>query len=432
MSLDDKLIKEAEDRVAFESASDPSIKKILGIVKEFIQKRRVLCYGGTAINNLLPKEDQFYDPKFDIPDYDFYSEQPQVHAMELADIFYRNGFQSIEVKPGAHLMTFKVFVDFTGVADITFLDPAIFKRLWAEQIVKEGIHYVSPNFLRMSMYLELSRPRGDVSRWNKVYGRLMRLNKHYPVGCEPHEKPDAGYISEQQKQLIEHVLQSGKFVLLGLHAVDLHSKKRTNVWQVPIDILATPEMYEEAVRVFGKIFEHGTKIVKNDAYGELLPEHADIKGPNDFVVCRIFKTTGCQSFHTLRSGMKIASIPTLLQFFFAFVYADAHYLEGYDQNRIICISQRLMDLASSTKHRFKLLTPLDCLGHQESLTEMKKKTSELHEQTPKKSDEFMKLFFKYTPGTLTKTQKNRVRTTLKKTMKKLPVHEEGLVTDKTE
>jgi len=202
MSLDEKLIKEAEDRVAFEAAGDPSIKKILGIVKEFIQKRRVLCYGGTAINNLLPKEDQFYDPQFDIPDYDFYSEQPQVHAMELADIFYRNGFQSIEVKPGAHLMTFKVFVDFTGVADITYLDPAIFKRLWAEQIVKEGIHYVSPNFLRMSMYLELSRPRGDVSRWNKVYGRLMRLNKHYPVGCEAHKTPDAGYVSDQQKQLI--------------------------------------------------------------------------------------------------------------------------------------------------------------------------------------------------------------------------------------
>ena len=31
------------------------------------------------------------------------------------------------------------------------------------------------------MYLELSRPNGDVSRWEKVLKRLTLLNKHYPL-----------------------------------------------------------------------------------------------------------------------------------------------------------------------------------------------------------------------------------------------------------
>ena len=31
------------------------------------------------------------------------------------------------------------------------------------------------------MYLELSRPDGDVSRWEKVLKRLTLLNKHYPM-----------------------------------------------------------------------------------------------------------------------------------------------------------------------------------------------------------------------------------------------------------
>jgi hypothetical protein len=30
------------------------------------------------------------------------------------------------------------------------------------------------------MYLELSRPAGDVSRWEKVFKRLNLLNTHYP------------------------------------------------------------------------------------------------------------------------------------------------------------------------------------------------------------------------------------------------------------
>jgi hypothetical protein len=431
--MDTDLIEKAENRIAYDAANEPSIKKILETVRGFIEKRRVLCYGGTAINNLIPnKADRFYDPNYDIPDYDFYSEQPQLHAMELADIFHSQGFKSIEVKPGAHLLTFKVFVDFTGVADITYLDPAIFKRLWKEDIVKEGIHYVSPNFLRMSMYLELSRPRGDVSRWSKVYDRLMLLNKYYPVGCPPHKEKEPTLITDAERQSIEHVLQTKSFILLGLHAANLHSNKRTNVWEVPIDILATPESYNAAIKMFTDIFVgRHAKAHAHPAYAELLPEHADIEGANGFVYCRVFKTNGCHSYHQLRSGMKVASIPTLLQFFFAFVYADAHYIEGYDQNRIICICQRLMDLAASTKRRYKLLTPLDCLGHQETLVEMKSHTGELRESLPKKSEEFMKFFFTYKPGQLDKTQKVRVRENLKKTMKSVPLKAE-LVTDKTE
>lgn len=429
--MDKDLVEKAEDLIAYEAAHEPGIKKILRTVREFIQKRRVLCYGGTAINNLLPA-DKFYDPNYDIPDYDFYSEQPQLHAMELADIFHSQGFKSIEVKPGAHLMTFKVFVEFTGVADITYLDPSIFKRLWNENVAKDGIHYTSPNFLRMSMYLELSRPRGDVSRWNKVYDRLMLLNKHYPVGCPPHKEKEPTHVTDAERQSIEHVLQTKSLILLGLHAANLHSNKRTNVWEVPIDILATPDNYDGAIKVFTEIFAgRHAKAHAHPAYAELLPEHADIEGANGFVYCRVFKTTACHSYHQLRSGMKVASIPTLLQFFFAFVYADAHYIEGYDQNRIICICQRLMDLAASTKRRYKLLTPLDCLGHQETLMEMKSHAGELRETLPKKSDEFMKFFFTYKPGQLDKTQKVRVRESLKKTMKTVPLKSE-LVADKTE
>jgi hypothetical protein len=128
--------------------------------------------------------------------------------------------------------------------------------------------------------------------------------------------------------------------------------------------------------------------------------------------------------------VRVASIPTLLQFFFAFVYADAHFLEGgYDQDRIICICQRLIDLAASTKRRFDLLTPLDCLGHQETLTEMKAHKSDLYDSIPKKSEEFLHLFFSYKPGQFNKTRKARVKSILRKTMKTKRLEE--LVTDQT-
>lgn len=429
----DTIAEEAKNRLDFEAANAPSIKKILSVVKEFIQESRVLCYGGTAINNLLPEKDQFYDPNYDIPDYDFYSEEPQLHALKLADRFHTLGFKEVEVKPGAHLMTFKVFVDFTGVADITYLEKPIFKKLWDENIVKNKIHYVSPNFLRMSMYLELSRPRGDVDRWPKVYKRLMLLNKHYPVGCQTTARGEHSVLTDVERVKIEDILHTMPVILLGIHATALHARHRQNVWHVPIDLLATPDIFDNVVDALGlALGGTRTKLVDQPAYAELLPRHVDIiEIESGFLLVRVFESNACHSYHKLRDGLRIASIPTLLQFFFGFVYAEAHYLEGYDPDRIVCITQRLVDLASSeNKRRFKLLTPLDCVGRQPTLVDIKARKSDLYEKTPKNSSEFLRLFFTYKPGKYNQTQKKKIKDTLRKTMRNYVSHEQ-LVTDKT-
>lgn len=416
------LAEKAQNLVDYEAASNPTIRRILTIVKQFIQRSRVMCYGGTAINNLLPPKERFYDPNYDIPDYDFYSETPQIHAMQLADQFQSLGFTSIEVRPGAHLQTYKVFVNYTGVADITYLEPPIFKSLWKENIVVDKIHYVTPNFLRMSMYLELSRPRGEVSRWSKVYKRLMLLNQQYPVGCaaksEKHEESDE--LSEDSFSQVETMLRTKQIILLGLHAAKLHDRVKLTSWELPVDVLVTPENFDAYTEEFASIFEGKAKVTVMEPYSELLPKHADITDKHSgHLIIRVFETMACHSFHEMKNGIRVASIPTLLQFFFAFVYADAHYLEGYDQDRIICIAQRLVDIAHKEKERrFELLTPLECLGHQETLPEMKAHTGELKSKINRDSKDFLWYFFTYDPSKYTKTQKQALRKKLKKTSKR--------------
>ena len=80
-----------------------------------------------------------------------------------------------------HSGTFKVFVNFMPVADITYLVSELYKNLHKKALQVASIYYCPPNYLRMAMYLELSRPKGDVSRWEKVLKRLTLLNKHYPL-----------------------------------------------------------------------------------------------------------------------------------------------------------------------------------------------------------------------------------------------------------
>jgi hypothetical protein len=407
-----------------EIASDPKIKKSLNVVEDFIKTHRVMCYGGTAINNLLPKKDQFYKTDKDIPDYDFFSETPQIHAISIADKLASQGYKNIEVKPGMHLGTFKVFADFLGIADISHLEKPIFSKLWENSIEKDGIHYVPPNFLRMSMYLELSRPRGDVSRWKKVYNRLNLLNKHYPMKCPDFKQEnDKLGLKEETKSKIEKYISEENLVLLGINASFLQKDSSNRSWELPLDLLVSPEKRTDVSHKLKNIFDEDVSIKKADhpAYGELLPAHTDLNdSKTGRTLVRIYETEACHSYHETSSGLKVASIPTLLQFFLAIPYASKHFLEDLPEERYLCVAQNLIDIADSeSKRRFKLLTPISCLGKQKSLVDMKSEKSELYERLSrnKSSAAFLEYFFSYSPTSMDKTKRNQLKHALRKTIK---------------
>ena len=397
-----KIAEEQLEKIEKDQADDPNIKKSIKIVEAFLKSHQVMCYGGTAINNLLDAKDQFYDFTRESPDYDFYSKTPQIHAMEIADKLFAAGIPDIQVKPGVHLGTFKVFADYTGVADVSEMTPQLFDRLWAEGYKKEGIHYVTPNFLRMSTYLELSRPEGDVSRWNKVYTRMMLLNDKYPLKCIKKDDPVPETLTEKRKKEVIEMLKSEDIVLLGFNAAERHTGKTR--WTTPVTLLAENETIKKLTK--------GKKVDVTDG-DAILPECTEVK-ERDGTVYRFYETRACHSYHETADGIKIASIPTILQFYFAYMYSG---VEEDTAQQVLCVAQRLMELAHhAQKRRFALLTPTTCLGKQEDLHGMLREKTKLYTQLSKNrnSTEFLTNFFSYAPG----TDKSK-RTTLRKQIKGL-------------
>lgn len=400
-----RIAEEQLEKLEQKAAEDPNIKKSIAIVEAFLKSHSVMCYGGTAINNLLDEKDRFYDFTRETPDYDFYSKTPQVHAMEIADKLFAAGIPDIQVKPGVHLGTFKVFADYTGVADVSEMSPQLFDRLWDEGYEKDGIHYVTPNFLRMSTYLELSRPEGDISRWNKVYKRMMLLNDKYPLKCIKKGESVEEALTDERKKAVLKLLKDEEIVLLGFNAVARHSSKTR--WTTPVTFLAEPKTIEKLTR------GQKTNVVPADA---ILPECTEVK-ESDGTVYRFYETRACHSYHETADGIKIASIPTILQFYFAYMYS------GVDEDTvqyILCVAQRLMELAHhAQKRRFKLLTPTDCLGKQEDLHGMLREKTKLYSELSKNrnSTEFLTSFFSYAPGS-DKEKKTTLRKQLKDLSKK--------------
>ena len=409
-------VDNAETRLGKITANSPEVKKIITIVENFIRRKKLICYGGTAINNILPKQDQFYDKEVEIPDYDFYSPNALSDAKELTDIYYKDGFEEVEAKPGVHAGTYKVFVNFIPVADITYLYKDIYNAIKKESIRVAGIFYAPPNFLRMSMFLELSRPAGDVSRWEKVLKRLTLLNKHYPLKAhqcekmnfqrEMSKKNDSDLIYETAKNTF---IDQG-VVFFGGYAISLYSdympanlkhrlKKNADFDVLSVEPHMTAQILKERLQDEGI---KDVKIISKPAIGEIIAPHYQINVGQD-TVAFIYKPIACHSYNVVSNGgqqVKIATIDTMLSFYLAFLYSGREY---YDKDRILCMAQYLFQVQQQNLLKQKGLLrrfSINCYGHQETLEEMRAEKAEkfLELKHTRNSKEYEEWFLRYRPS----------------------------------
>ena len=398
-----------------EKVESPELKKIISIVENFLKIKGQICYGGTAINNILPAQDQFYDKNIEIPDYDFFSMTPLEDAKELADIYYKAGFEEVEAKAGVHYGTFKVFVNFIPVADITLLSPELFKNLKREAIRVAGILYSPPNYLRMAMYLELSRPDGDTSRWEKVLKRITLLNKNYPLigkKCREIDFQRGMENNENESEIYEIVktslIDQGSVFFGGL-ANTLYSQYMPKKLAVKLEKLPDFDVLSEDANLCATIVKERLEeanykkvsVIFHEKIGEVVSEHYEVRVGND-TLCFIYKPLACHSYNEISLNgkkVKVATIDTMLSFYLAFLYTDRKY---YDKDRILCMSQYLFIVQQKNRLAQKGLLrrfSLNCYGKQETLESMRaektEKFMELKDQ--RDSSEYESWFLRYVP-----------------------------------
>jgi hypothetical protein len=410
-----QAVDKAEEIKGRNVVSSPEIKKIIGIVENFLKSKSLICYGGTAINNLLPKYDQFYNKDIEIPDYDFYSPNALNDAKELVDKYIEEGFEEVEAKSGVHHGTFKVFVNFIPVADITFMPKELFNAIKKEAIRVGGILYAPSNLLRMGMYLELSRPAGDVSRWEKVIKRLALLNKHYPLKGKQCGKIDfqRKFEDTQNDKIIfdnvKNTLIDQGAVFFGGYAVSMYSQympenlrrklqKNPDFDVLSEDPLLTAQIVKERLSDIGIT---DVKIIKRPGIGEIIAPNYEIRVGNE-TIAFIYEPLACHSYNIVREhgeSINVATIDTMLSFYLAFLYANRPY---YDKDRILCMSEFLFNVQEKNRLAQKGLLKrfsLNCLGHQPTLEEMRALKTEKYNELKNKqnSEEYEVWFLRYRP-----------------------------------
>ena len=420
--------------------NSPEVKKVLSTVENFIKNKGLISYGGQAINAVLPSYDKFYNKDLDLPDWDCYDADALKHAKELCDIFYNEGFEEVESKSGQHHGTYKVFVNFIPVLDLTYIPKDLFNTIKKDSVKINGIMYSPVNLLRMNMFLELSRPAGDVSRWEKVLKRLVLLNKNFPLNPKQCATIDFQRTMTDNSEgheiydTIQNALIMNGVVFFGGYAISRYAqympnKIRKNFEKIPdFDVLSeepleTAEIIKERLN---DIDVKNVKIITHPPIGELIASHYEIRVDKD-TVAFIYEPLACHSYNILKEDgqeIKIATIDTMLSFYLAFLYANRPY---YDIDRIICMSKYLFEVQERNRLAQKGLLKrfsINCIGHQETVEEMRaQKTEKFKELKDKRgSTEYEEWFLRYRPSEknkkVDKVDKDESNTTKKKKPKK--------------
>jgi len=378
------IIDDAQAIQDYKTSHNPEILLALSILEDFLRKRRRICYGGQAINAYMPKKYKFYTEN-DLPDYDFFSPTQEADIDDLIAMFYEKGFKEIAVRLSVHGGTKKVYVNYTAIADITQIDPYVFKKLSEKAQQFDGISYADPDFLRMMMYLEISRPAGEVTRWEKVYERLLLLNTFNPPKKCKYTLNKQNVLTPQERLNLLQTLAAKNQVICGMDvysAMKTIKKVKTMKWFVKREpmIAYTASLIEDANYYrdyFQKVKPKAeVKVEIGQEVGEIVPPIGIVRVGGSPVLVLI-QETACHSYVTLRLRegfeLRLASIDTMITLYFSMAYHPV--LEALIAKPLNCLVYEMVLFSINQREGFTgnegvPFLSITCSGHQKTLASL--------------------------------------------------------------
>jgi len=256
------------------------------------------------------------------------------------------------------------------------------------------------------MYLELSRPRGEVGRWEKVFERLSLFNEFVPSrSCKISKNPFKGGLNKSQTLYTLNYIIENKRIFAGADLLDFYNAalktgEQKNNWlftsKKPI-LFFSNDTTNDAKQIREELnFLHtqsnrttnSNRIIDNN-YGpnasiapitiktyssrgvDLIPSMKVItQGKKSLVF--IIDHTACSSYFNIPINdgkvMRIASMDTLITLYFGLGLFDSNF---FDMGSMECLANKLVEISIKAREnpdRFVFpFISIKCTGHQTSL-----------------------------------------------------------------
>lgn len=331
----------------------------------FLARKKALLYGGTALNELLPKSLKIYD-QYTLPDVDVLSPDAKTLAADMVRFYKKNNHQAVSFTEALHPGTYKVYAEGVQIADITKCNIDTYKNLRKDCIYSKqwGVKIVPPQYLRMTLHKILSQPN-DAHRWENVYERLQRYYKTFPIkNCSLRKRGATKQPSTQDKDIIikkiYQLLPNENVVHFGEEEMRLLlDGDNVPLFQTPIQALTDMNLYKIAKTLKNEIHEltFSRVFTKDDFVGP----HMMVYYKNE-PVATFYKLSSCVAFNRYKNK-KYASIHSLIDMFLSMSMSQYPHFKGV-KPLLECLANKLAKHQQTSRSRKKLMEQfvLTCQG----------------------------------------------------------------------
>jgi hypothetical protein len=196
-------------------------KKLYDLAIDVISNFKVLLYGGTAINDVLPEKLKFYS-KTELPDIDIFCtfKTYKLLSKKLLKAFFLNGNEITTIREALHEHTYKLMVDGLHVIDISVIEEEFFNALSKHKVKTsfKKIYSVNIEYLKYSLHTMIAQPLQS-HKWVKIFDRMINFYKAFPNDSTPCDiDTDTYFISELPENIFNDVneyIKKTDFVAAG-------------------------------------------------------------------------------------------------------------------------------------------------------------------------------------------------------------------------
>jgi hypothetical protein len=381
----DNIVEKKEEELEKKEYDD--YKYVFDETIKIIKNMRILLYGGTAINEILPDNLKIYG-KYTLPDIDIFTTNALKKANYIADKLKYKKFKAVSVSEAFHKNTFKVFAEGVQVLDITEVSENAFRTLSKNSKISDmGIKVVNVQFLRLTLHMLLSQSN-DSQRWGKVFKRLALFYKEYPPIIDLNIKVLPSKIEEDNKKnlLIGNIymyLENSEFVLFGPNEVKFILEQKQNLLNLNIYninpqiflLVKTNNLKNVAIKMIKKLnlFNNSnieiSKVYKNNYF---IYDHVIIKY-NNVPLIVLFRAESCMTYN-IYNNYRIATINTIIRMYLAIIISgDSKF---YKYTKILeSAANQLAQYQQDFKNSKNILLQTfvtQCYGEYESLQTLRR------------------------------------------------------------
>jgi hypothetical protein len=250
----------------------------------------------------------------------------------------------------------------------------------------------------MLMHLELSRPRGEVRRWEKVFERLMLFNEYVPVvPCRAfsRKKLSKSTLTLPQAQFVFRFVIQQRRMIAGADLLPFYQQAVTKRisklnWILgstkPI-LFFSPEPVHDAGVLLTELGALSNKKIQTKIYRnqglDLIPS-IHVLHHNHAPLVIIIEQSACHSYINLpikdgtilgnglvHNVLRVASMDTLITLYFTLGFVQSTF---FDRGAMDCLANQLVDLSILARREpDKFIFPfvsIRCVGYQHGIASL--------------------------------------------------------------